>query len=82
MSVMNSSNSYSTNDNYNGAEKSVKHAVSADDPQFTITFNYELLDDAYCLLTEGTHENITICLLFFHKQKLLKLNIFIYENIF
>ena len=30
-----------------------KHTVSADDPQFTITFNYELLDDAYCLLNEG-----------------------------
>ena len=73
MSVMNSSNSGGTADNYSHADKSIKHAVSADDPQFTITFNYELLDDAYCLLTEGKYGKMTIYL----RQYFLHLKIFV-----
>ena len=56
MSVLNFSNgaefnTQNQNDNY--GDKNLKHAVSSDDPQFTITFNYELLDDSYCLLSQG-----------------------------
>ena len=56
MSVLNfshgaESNIQNKNDNY--GDKNLKHAVSSDDPQFTITFNYELLDDSYCLLSQG-----------------------------
>ena len=53
MTVLNFSNSVESNNILDNGEKSLKHAVSADDPQFTITFNYELLDDSYCLLKEG-----------------------------
>ena len=60
MSVINISGGGGSNESNNGAgennnERGIqqKHTVSADDPQFTITFNYELLDDAYCLLNEG-----------------------------
>ena len=54
MSVLNFSNGVESNNLLDNGEKSLKHAVSADDPQFTITFNYELLDDSYCLLKAGT----------------------------
>ena len=46
MSVLSFSNSVESNNMLDNGEKSMKHAVSADDPQFTITFNYELLDDS------------------------------------
>ena len=56
MSVLNFSNGLDSNSQHNNdnhGDKSLKHAVSSDDPQFTITFNYELLDDSYCLLSQG-----------------------------
>ena len=56
MSVLNFSNGVGANgqdSNDSHVDKSQKHAVSSDDPQFTITFNYELLDDSYCLLSQG-----------------------------
>ena len=53
MSALNFSDSVESNNMLDNGEKSMKHAVSADDPQFTITFNYELLDVSYCLLREG-----------------------------
>ena len=61
MSVLNFSNGVGANgqDGNNSChiDKSQKHAVSSDDPQFTITFNYELLDDSYCLLAQGLVKN-------------------------
>ena len=61
MSVLNFSNSVESNNMPDNGEKSMKHAVSADDPQFTITFNYELLDDSYCLLKEGNTVHLYEC---------------------
>ena len=54
--------------NTKNTDKSLKHAVSSDDPQFTITFDYELLDDSYCLLSQGL------------KRTLLRIICFCYTN--
>ena len=37
--------------------KQVMSTVSSDDPNFTITLNYELLDDAYCLFKDTDDED-------------------------
>ena len=57
MTVLNFSNKIGSNTNPDNGEKAMKHAVSPDDPQFTITFNYEVLDDSFCHLIQST--NIT-----------------------
>lgn len=32
-------------------------SVSSDDPRFSITFNYELIDDAYCLFDDDEDDD-------------------------
>ncbi len=38
-----------------GRDRDAKETVTADDPRFSITLNYEMLDDTYCLFQVGIH---------------------------
>ena len=70
MSVMNVSNGVESNTK--NTDKSLKHAVSSDDPQFTITFDYELLDDSYCLLSQGLKRTLLTVICFTLLNNLFK----------
>ena len=40
--------------------KQTRKTVSSEDPDFQITFNYELIDDAYCIFQEDWDDSKSI----------------------